>query len=120
MLTQLTDLPEGALGFRASGCVSAEDDRAVLSPALDRALLDGGKLRFMYVAGPEFDGYEWGQIWDEAVFGSRHFGDFERIAFVSDQTAYRRAVSTLEGLMPAALKVFRTREINAAKAWLAK
>jgi hypothetical protein len=120
MLTQLIDLPDGALGFSASGRVSAEDERTVLAPALDRALQDNKKLRLMYVAGPEFDGYEWGQIWDDAVFGSRHFGDFEKVAFVSDQAAYRRAVATLEGLMPTALKVFRTRDLTAAKAWLAK
>ncbi len=120
MLTALTDLPDGAFGFRASGRVSAEERRAVLAPALDKALRRGKKLRFMYVAGPEFNGYESGHIWDEAVFGSRHFGDFERLAFVSDQAAYRRAVATLEGLMPTALRVFRTREMNAARDWLAK
>jgi hypothetical protein len=120
MLTALTDLPDGAIGFRAIGRVSVEERRAVLAPALDRALRKGKKLRFLYVAGPEFDGYEFGHIWDEAVFGSRHFGDFEKLAFVSDQTAYRRAVATLEGLMPTALKVFRTRELKAAKDWLAK
>ena len=120
MLTELTDLPDGAIGLRASGRVSAQEARAVLDPALDHARRIGKKLRLIYVAGPEFDGYEWGQIWDEAVFGSRHFGDFEKLAFVSDQAAYRRAVATLDGLMPTALKVFRTREMNAAKAWLAK
>jgi hypothetical protein len=120
MLTALTDLPDGTIGFRASGRVSAEERRAVLAPALDRALRRGRKLRFMYVAGPEFDGYESGDIWDEAVFGSRHFGDFEKLAFVSDKAAYRRAVATLDGLMPTALKVFRTRELKAAKDWLAE
>lgn len=120
MLTALNDLPDGAIGFRATGKVSAEDGRKVLSPAIDKALSKGKKLRFLYVAGPEFDGYESGHIWDDAIFGSRHFGDFEKLAFVSDQAAYRRAVATLEGLMPTALKVFRTRELNAAKAWLAK
>ena len=120
MLTALTDLPTGAIGFRASGKVSAEEGRKVLGPALEAALRRGKKLRFLYFAGPEFDGYESGRVWDDAVFGSRHFSDFEKLAFVSDKASYRRAVATLDGLMPTALRVFGTRDIDAAKAWLAK
>jgi len=120
MLTELDNMPSGAIGFRASGKVSPDDGLKALSPAIEAARNGGKKLRFLYLAGPEFDGYESGHIWDDAVFGSRHFRDFERLAFVSDQAAYRRAVAMLEGLMPTALKVFRMRELDQAKAWLAK
>lgn len=120
MLTALDNMPAGAIGFRASGQVSAEEGRKVLSPAIEAARSRGSKLRFLYFADEAFAGYESGRIWDDAVFGSRHFADFEKIAFVSDKDAYRRAVATLDGLMPAALKVFRAREIEKAKAWLAK
>jgi len=67
----------------------------------------------------DFDGYEEGSLLDDAVFGTRHFTDFEKIAFVTEDGPYDRAVSALKGLMPTSLKVFRTREIDAAKKWLA-
>jgi hypothetical protein len=120
MLTELDNMPSGAIGFRASGKVSVEEGRKVLSPAIQAERERGKKLRFLYLADDAFDGYESGRIWDDTVFGSRHFGDFEKLAFVSDQDAYRHAVRTLEGLMPTALKVFRTREIEQAKDWLAR
>jgi hypothetical protein len=120
MLKELDNMPSGAIGFRASGKVSSDEGRNVLSPAIEAARSGGKKLRFLYFADDGFDGYESGRIWDDAVFGSRHFSDFEKLAFVSDQAAYRRAVAMLEGLMPTALKVFRTRELDQAKAWLSK
>jgi hypothetical protein len=120
MLIELDNMPSGAIGFRASGKVSADEGRKVLSPAIQAARRSGKKLRFLYFADDGFDGYEAGRIWDDAVFGSRHFSDFEKLAFVSDKDAYRRAVKTLDGLMPTALRVFRAREIDQAKAWLAK
>ena len=53
------------------------------------------------------------------MFGTRHFRDFERIAFLAEDGPYRRAAGAMDGLMPASLKVFPVHEIEAAKAWLA-
>ena len=56
---------------------------------------------------------------DDAIFGTRHFRDFERIAFLAEDGPYRRAAGAMDGLMPTTLKVFPVEHIEAAKTWLA-
>ena len=38
MITQMTDLPDGVLGFEASGKVTGDDYSEVLVPAVEAAL----------------------------------------------------------------------------------
>jgi hypothetical protein len=113
MLTRIEDLPAGAIGVVASGRVTREERRAMLEPTIADAIGEHGRLRLLYVAGPDFDGYESGGLYDEAVFGT-----FERIAFVAEDGPYRRAVGAMDGLMPAALKLFGPAEIAIARDWL--
>jgi hypothetical protein len=119
MFRSVEGLPDGAIGVEALGTVGAGDSRAELASRISHALETGGKVRLLYLAGPDFAGYDGGAVYDEEVFGSRHFRDFEKIAFVAECGPYRRAVRAIAGLMPADLRIFRTGEIEAAKAWLA-
>ena len=118
MFTTIDDMPAGAIGFAASGLVTAADRSGVLEPTIGTARSEG-RVRLLYVAGEDFAGYETGMPLDEAVFGSRHFSDFEKIALVSDACTLRRAVRALDGLMPAELRVFGEAEVETAKEWLA-
>ena len=119
MLRLIDGLPEGAVGIEARGRVTRSDRARVVEPRLDAAFADGGRIRLLYVAGEDFAGYEDGGAFDDAVFGSRHFNAFQKIAFVAEDGPWDRAVSALAGLMPAALRIFAPRELAAAKAWLA-
>lgn len=118
MFKAIDNLPTGAVGFEAHGRVTDTDRKTVLEPTIEWALEAGGKVRLLYVAASDFDGYDRGGLYDEAVFGTRHFTDFDRIAFVAEDGPYARSVEALDGLMPATLRVFRTREIGAAMEWL--
>jgi len=119
MLTPIENLPTGAVGFEAHGRVTDAERRTVLEPTIEWALEANGKVRLLYVAASDFDGYDRGGLYDDAVFGTRHFTDFDKIAFVAEDGPYSRSVEALDGLMPADLRVFRTRDIGEAKAWLA-
>ena len=119
MFTAIEDLPKGAVGFEAHGRVTDADRRTVLEPTIEWALESSDKIRLLYVAASDFAGYDRGGLYDDAVFGTRPFTDFDRIAFVGDDGPYTRSVAALDGLMPAALRVFATAEIGKAKAWLA-
>jgi len=119
MFTPIENLPPGAIGFVASGHVTPADRSTVLEPTIEWALEVGGRVKLLYVTGSDFAGYEPGSLFDEAVFGTRHFTHFDRIAFVADDGPFNRAVLAMEGLMPAAVRVFRANEVNAAMAWLA-
>lgn len=119
MFTAIENLPGGAVGFEAHGRVTDADRRTVLEPTIEWALETNDKVRLLYVASSDFTGYDRGGFYDDAVFGTRHFNDFERIAFVADDGPYARSVEALDGLMPAVLRVFATADIGKAKAWLA-
>jgi hypothetical protein len=119
MFTAIENLPGGAVGFEAHGRVTDAYRRTVLEPTIEWALESNDKLRLLYVTAPDFAGYERGDLYDDAVFGTRHFTDFDRIAFVADEGPYTRSVAALDGLMPAAVRVFAMADIGKAKAWLA-
>lgn len=117
MLKRIDGLPTGAIGFVAHGRVKRNDSRRVVDESI--AAARSQRLRVLYVAGEDFDGYDLGSVYDDAVFGTRHFTRFERIAFVADESPYTRSVAALDGLMPARVKVFPRSQINDARAWLA-
>ena len=119
MLKTIANLPYGALGFEAHGQVTETERRTVLEPHLEHALELRSKVRLLYVAAQDFAGYDRGGLYDDAIFGTRHFRDFEKIAFVADDGPYDRAVKAIDGLMPAEVRVFTIAEIGAAKTWLA-
>jgi hypothetical protein len=120
MFTPIEGLPEGAIGFVASGRITSADRYEVLEPTIDGALSARGKVRLLYCTAADFAGYDEGSMLDDAVFGTRHFTDFSKIAFVADEGPYDRAVHALDGLMPADVRVFRAGELEAAKEWLAE
>lgn len=120
MLTAITDLPKGAIGFSAAGTVTDEDYKKILIPTVEEALKTGGKIRFLYVLGPDFKGYAAGAMWDDSAFGMRHYFDFERIACVTDNEIYATMAKGMSFLMPAMVRVFSMKDLDAAKAWLAE
>jgi SpoIIAA-like len=119
MFKTIENLPCGMVGFEAHGKVTDADRRTVLEPKIEWALEKNGKVRLLYVAASDFAGYDRGGLYDDAVFGTRHFADFDKIAFVADEGPYDRAVKAMDGLMPAALRVFVTADIAKARDWLA-
>jgi hypothetical protein len=119
MFTSIENLPPGAVGVRASGRVTDAERAGMLAPTIARAVADGGRVRLLYVAGPDFAGYDGGGLFDEAVFGTRHVTDFEKIAFVAEDGPFNRAVQAIDGLMPAEVRIFPVNDIAAAKEWLA-
>lgn len=120
MFTRIENLPAGAIGFEAVGRITRADRHAVLEPTIESALRHGRQVRLLYVAGSRFAGYEHDTLLDDAIFGTRHFSDFEKIAFLAEDGPHARAVGALEGLMPAELRLFPTDAVDAAKAWLAE
>lgn len=118
MITALEDLPEGVLGFEASGEVSGSDYEQVLVPAIERGLETNDKLRLIYVLGPDFEGYSAAALWDDTKVGMHHLFSFERIALVTDHETYRHMFKGFGFLIPGHVKTFDNAELDAAKAWI--
>lgn len=119
MFTPIDRLPEGVIGIEAHGRITRADRQEILVPRIDAARASGSKVKLLYVTGSDFAGYDQDTLFDDTIFGTRHFTAFERIAFVGEEGPYTRAIDALDGLMPATLRRFACGDIRRAKDWLA-
>ncbi len=118
MITRIPGMPQGVLAFEAHGNVTGNDYENVLVPALQDELADRDKIRFLYVLGSEFTGYDGAALWDDTKVGLDHWGAWERIALVTDNGTYQGMVKAFGFLMPGKVKVFPLAERDAAVAWV--
>lgn len=119
MLTPIWGLSEDVIAFEASGRVSNADYKERLIPALEKAIAQKGKIRFLFVLGEGFEGYEPTAMWDDTFFGLKHIRDFEKIAVVTDNDLYAGAMRLFAPLMPCEVRVFPLAQRDDAKTWIA-
>ena len=119
MIERIEDLPDNVLGFSAKGTITAEDYESIIMPAVEAQLQRQPKIRFLYVLGQDFEGFEAAAMWDDAKLGLKHLSDWERIAVVTDVEWIRAALLVLCFTMADHIHVFANAELDAAKAWIA-
>ena len=82
-------------------------------------IAEHGKLRLVYVLGPEFDEYEGEAVWEDLKLGVKNAGSFERVALVTDARWAGPALTVLSALWPGQMKAFALADLAAAKTWAA-
>jgi hypothetical protein len=117
MITELTDMPEGVIGFETSGKLQAEDYRDVLLPAVERAA-GAGAVRIVIVI-PSFDGLSAEAMWEDLKMGVSNLRVWKRIALVTDVEWMRQMTSMFGWMTPGDVKHFPLAERDAAIAWAA-
>jgi hypothetical protein len=117
MITELSELPAGVIGFEVTGTVMAEDYRDVVLPALERAAADG-EVRFVVVI-PQFHGMSGGALWQDLNVGIEHFRAWKRIALVTDIEWIDRMTSMFGWMTPGELRHFPLAQREDAIAWVA-
>jgi stage II sporulation SpoAA-like protein len=120
MIRLLRDMPTGVLGLEAVDDVEKEDYVDVILPAVEAAISEHGKVRVVYVLGPEFDDYEGEAVWEDLKLGARHPASFERIAVVSDARWAGPALKVFSVLWPGQARAFPLAQLEAAKRWAAE
>ena len=119
MIRVLNDMPAGVLGLEAIDDVEEEDYEDVLIPAVEAAIAEHGKVRLVYVLGPDFDEYEEEAVWEDLKLGARHPSSFERIAVVTDAKWVGPAMKVFSILLPGQARAFRLADREAATHWAA-
>ena len=117
MLKVIEGLPPDILGIDASGKVTHDDYRTVLIPGAE-AKMAAGPVKMLFVAGPEFTGYELEALWDDAAFGMKHWHQFTRIAVVTNTAWLRATVTMFSPLFPGRVRLFRSSDLATAKVWI--
>ena len=117
MIKELSDLPDGVVGFEAAGTLNAEDYRDVVRPALQRAHASG-EFRFVIVI-PEFHGMTGGALWQDLKVGVEHLHAWKRIALVTDINWVRHMTELFGWMTPGEVEVFPLAQRDEAIAWAA-
>jgi SpoIIAA-like len=120
MLRRMQDMPVGTLGFEAVGEVDDDDWEDAVEPVLRREVAASGKVRLLYMIGPEAREVDADAMKADTGFRLRHATAFERVAVVSDEVWVKPAVRALSFLMPGHARGFAVRELSSAKSWLAE
>jgi hypothetical protein len=116
MISKLEGLPDGVIGFEASGKIAAEDYRDVVLPALEQAAKTGD-VRFLIVMR-DFAGISGGAVWQDLKMGIEHLHAWRRIALVTD-IAWMSHLTDLFGWMtPGESKTFPLDQKDQAIQWV--
>ena len=117
MLTTISDLPVGVIGFSVSGKLESDDYRDVLLPALEAAA-DSGEVKIVIVM-PEFEGFAAGALWQDMKMGVEHWGKWKKIALVTDVEWMKHGVEWFGWMTPGEVKQFDLDELADAIEWAA-
>ena len=117
MFKFIEGLPQEVLAIEAIGKVTHGDYRTTLIPRAE-AMLAKGPIMMLYVIGEEFAGFELEAMWDDSVFGFRHWHDFSHIAVVTDHAWVRAMVSMFKPFFHGQVRLFGLSELPAAKDWI--
>lgn len=120
MIRLLGHMPAGVLGLEAVDDVEKEDYENVIVPAINEAIAQHGKVRLVYVLGPEFDDYEGEAVWEDLKLGVRHPTSFERVAVVTNARWAGPAIKMFSVLWPGQARAFPLSELESAKRWAAE
>ena len=84
MIELLSGFPDNVLAVAGRAEVTGEDYRDVLIPAAQAKMRKHAHLRFYCELGADFTGFSPGAMWEDAAFGFSHWGDFGRMAVITD------------------------------------
>jgi hypothetical protein len=81
-------------------------------------MMANGPIGMLYVIGNQFAGFEADALWDDSVFGLRHWRDFSRIAVVTDHAWVSGVVNIFKPFFHGDVRLFELSDLPAAKDWV--
>ncbi len=118
MIEQLQGFPATVVAFVGRGQVTKADYVSTLIPAVKKALTGHDRLRLYYELGTDFTGIDADAIMEDFKIGMEHLTRWERVAVVTDVQWIAHAVSLFSFLMPGAMKLFATKDVDQARSWI--
>jgi hypothetical protein len=122
MIEPLEGMPNGAIGFRATGRVTRDEYREVLLPVM-RAAAEAGEVRMVFAIGPGFEEFEPGALVEDTkaglTLGLGHPRAWKRTAILTDVDWIEKAIHMFGWLTPGEIMVRGLDDLDEAKAWVA-
>ena len=107
---------EKILEVHLSGTIH-RDDYERYAPEIERIIAEHGKLRVLVIM-EDFHGWDAAGLWQDIKFDTRHFRDFERIAFVGDKSWEKGMAKFCKPFTTAKIRYFGPDEVDEAHRWL--
>ncbi|MFT6077090.1 MAG: hypothetical protein ACJATU_000283, partial [Rickettsiales bacterium] len=95
-----------------------QDYDDVLEPVLDKIKDENKKIKLLFHAASDFDGYTFGAAWEDCKLGIHHFKTFEKCAIVTDCNWLKNSCRFFSPLIPCPVKIFDDRDLDKSKDWL--
>ncbi len=118
MVTQITGLSKGTVGFRLSGEITKEDYDRIILPAVKKTTDSSSQLNMIMVIETDLSKFTAGAWMKDALLGLKNLTKWHRVALVSDSNVVRGITSTANVIVPGDYKTFAMGEEAAAKAWV--
>ena len=122
MIEQLDGMPDGTIGFRATGRVTREEYHDVLLPQM-REAAERGDVRMVFAVGPGFEKFEAGALAEDTragvTLGIGHPRAWTRTALVTDVDWIVHAMHLFAWMAPGEVRAFGLEELEEAKVWVA-
>ena len=120
MVNRIQGLPDNVVGFAVDGKLTYEDYTQSILPALERALRDREKIRFICQLGSDLEKSSGSALTEEAELGIKYLHSFEKIAVVTELSWVIDGVRFLSLAIPAQVEVFSSDQLEDATAWVSK
>lgn len=114
----LEGFPRDVVAVAFKGRVGADAFENVLKPKVAERMEQEGKIKLFYVMDKDFDRVSSGFALEDAGFVARHMRHVARIALVTDKKSVRRAAHFFSWLVTPEVRLFKLKEMDAAKAWI--
>ncbi|MBT7942120.1 MAG: STAS/SEC14 domain-containing protein [Alphaproteobacteria bacterium] len=102
--------------IRASGTLT-DDDYKELTPRLEKAIADFGRLRLFFDM-EDMEGWEVEAAFDDFAFGLQHWNDLERVAMVGDRRWEEVSAKVFNALNKGDIRFFDTDHRDTAHDWI--
>jgi len=120
MIEVMDGFPGEVLAVRASGRMSASDYRDILIPEALMNVERHGSLRMIFLVDEGFQGFTPAGWWADVRLGVRHWGEFGRVAIVTDLEPVATAARLFRHLFRHSVRIFRLQALDEARRWAAQ
>ena len=119
MITQITDVPNNMVAFRADGEVTKEDFELVKDQVSD-LVEDTGKLNYLLFLDNSPKDFTQGAWVQDALLGISNITKWNRAAIISDSEAVIKFTDAFSKVMPGEFKGYHKAEYERAVDWVSE
>lgn len=118
MMKLIENTPANVLAIEASGEITAQDYETVLIPETDKVMDAGGAVHMVYVL-KDVKHFDLAAMWEDTVYGLKHWTHFEKIALVTDLDWVKTTTQMFIPFFPGQVQIFPIKDQEKAIAWAA-